>query len=130
MERGALPRIRTFRDLVAWQKSIDLVRLVYQQTGSFPDREQFGLVAQMRRAAVSVPANIAEGYGRGRKLDYLRFLRMARGSLFELMSHAEVAKQLSWLDGQGMRAFEGSSAEVDRLLSGLLRALMQAKAKD
>ena len=78
-EGEAAKAIRTYRDLVAWQLGMDLAQMVFRLTGSFPKSEQYGMVAQMRRSAASVPANIAEGYGRGRKAEFRRFLEIARG---------------------------------------------------
>jgi four helix bundle protein len=119
--------IRTFRDLIAWQKAMALARCVYRLSRTFPDDEKFGRVSQMRRAGVSVPANIAEGYGRGRRLEYLRHLEIARGSLFELQTHAEVARHEGWMDGDGWAEFDRAAREVDRVLSGLLRSLKRSK---
>ena len=115
--------IRTYRDLIVWQKAIGLCVSVYHVTRQFPDEERFGLVSQARRAAASVPANIAEGYGRGGRAEYIRYLHIARGSLFELQSHMEVARQLAWVAAEALVDFNHRSEEVDRLLSGLLRSL-------
>jgi four helix bundle protein len=123
MDRAARRSIRTFRDLVAWQKTVDLTQLVYRATRTFPSDEKFGLVSQMRRAAVSIPANIAEGYGRGRRLEYIRYVDVARGSLFELQTHAEVARRQGWLAALVLHEFNQLAEEVDRILSGLLRSL-------
>jgi four helix bundle protein len=76
--------VRTYRDLVAWQKAMDLVTLIYRESAVMPDSERFGLTNQMRRSAVSIPSNIAEGHGRQSRADYLKHLRIARGSLGEL----------------------------------------------
>ena len=120
--------IRTYRDLVAWQKAVDLTELVYGATRSFPSDEKFGLVIQMRRACVSIPANIAEGYGRAAKQDYIRFLHIARGSLFELQTHVEVARRQGWMGQPELTRFNAQSEELDRILSGLLRALKRTEA--
>jgi four helix bundle protein len=88
---------RKHRDLLVWQKSIALVTTVYRLTESFPKQEQFGLTSQMRRAAVSVPANIAEGAARSTRKDLLHFLVVARGSLSELDTLAEIAGNLGYL---------------------------------
>jgi four helix bundle protein len=130
MEKAPGKSIRTFRDLVAWQKAIALTRLVYRLTGTFPSDERFGLVIQMRRAAVSVPANIAEGYGRGARQEYIRYIQMARGSLFELQTHAEIAHGQGWMTDSAFREFNQSAEEVDRIVSGLLRSLKQPAATD
>lgn len=78
-----MSKIETYRDLIVWQKSMSLVQVVYTATKAFPKEEQFGLTNQLLRAAVSIPSNIADGNGRGTTPDYIRFLQIARGSLFE-----------------------------------------------
>lgn len=84
MKDSNTARIRSYKDLIVWQKSVKLVSAIYQLTRKFPRFEQFGLASQMQRAAVSIPANIAEGYGRNTKNEYANFLRIAHGSLTEL----------------------------------------------
>jgi four helix bundle protein len=113
-------RVRTFRDLIAWQKGIDLAVLVYRDTAAMPRDERFGLTMQMRRSAVSVPSNIAEGHGRQSRSDYLRFLRVARGSLSELATQIELAESLDMLPVNGPR--RDLTQETDRVLQGLIRA--------
>lgn len=76
--------IKSFRDLEVWRRAMDLSHTVYDLTRQLPDDERFGLVSQLRRSSISVPSNIAEGFGRGSRVDYLRFLRVARGSLYEV----------------------------------------------
>ena len=88
---------RTFEDLDVWRSAADLVVFVYDMTKSFPESEKYGLTSQMRRCAVSVAANIAEGQSRGPGADFARFVVMARGSLGELRSHALISKQLGFL---------------------------------
>lgn len=82
-EKGMSAPIHSFRDLIVWQKSMVLVKRVYEISAEFPKHELFGLTSQIRRSAVSIPSNIAEGNGRGTTSDYVRFLHIARGSLFE-----------------------------------------------
>jgi len=115
--------VKSYRDLVAWQKGMDLAGLVYRATTRFPSEERFGLVAQMRRAAVSVPANVAEGFGRGGRADFRRFVLMARGSLFELQTHGELARRLGWLKGKTLALLRQGSQELDAILTGLIRSL-------
>ncbi|HUX14902.1 MAG TPA: four helix bundle protein [Phycisphaerae bacterium] len=115
--------VKSYRDLVAWQKGMDLAGLVYRATTRFPSEERFGLVAQMRRAAVSVPANVAEGFGRGGRADFRRFVLMARGSLFELQTHGELARRLGWLKGKTLTLLRQDSQELDAILRGLIRSL-------
>ena len=118
--------IKTYRDLIAWQKSMDLVRVVYRVTARMPESERFGLTNQMRRAAVSIPSNIAEGYARQTTLDYIKFLRTARGSLAELTTQVEIATSITMLEPHPQLA--ALLEEVDRILQGLIRSL-EAKRK-
>ena len=89
---------RHYRDLIAWQKAMDLVVQIYQGTESFPQREIFGLTNQMRRAAISIPSNIAEGQGRSSTKEFLQFLAVARGSLQELETQVSLSCRLKYLD--------------------------------
>ena len=114
-------QIKTFRDLIAWQKAMELVRLIYRQTSTMPESEKFGLTNQMRRAAVSIPSNIAEGHARQSRQDYLRFLKIARGSLAELMTQMELATSMSMLPKNEI--VSELLAETDRVLQGLIRSL-------
>ena len=91
-----LQMAKTHRDLLAWQLSMELVEFVYLISDSFPSREKFGLVSQMRRAAISVPSNIAEGAARNTSKQFLQFLFIARGSLAELQTQLELAKRLGF----------------------------------
>lgn len=123
MTTASPENIRTYRDLVAWQLGMDLVQTVYGLTNSFPKVEQFGLTSQMRRAAVSIPANIAEGFGRGRKAEFRRFLEIARGSLFELQTHAELARRLGWIKGRALKETRDLAQRLDAVLAGLLASV-------
>ncbi|MDX2131094.1 MAG: four helix bundle protein [Planctomycetota bacterium] len=114
-------KVRTFRDLVAWQRGMELAIAVYDHTRSLPEAERYGLVSQMRRAAVSVPSNIAEGYARQSRADYVRFLRVARGSIAELGTQAELAERLTLVaPNPQLRALIDEEA---RILQALIRAL-------
>jgi len=121
--------IRTFRDLIVWQKSMTMVTDIYRATGAFPREELFGLTSQMRRCAVSIPSNIAEGYGRQSTGDYIRFLQIALGSLYELQTQVEIANNLNYfnnkdpLDGKSLLE---QSREVERMLKRLLDKLKNA----
>ena len=115
--------IRTYRDLVAWQKSVDLAVYTYRATNALPADERFGLVSQMRRAAASVPANIAEGHGRGRRVEFRRYLQIARGSLCEVQTYAELTRRLGWLKGPDLTKLRDLCHEVDAILAGLIRSL-------
>jgi len=100
-----------------------LVRLTYEVTASFPREERFGLRSQLRRAAVSTMSNIAEGYGRGTTADYLRFLRMSRGSLYEVESETIAADDLGFLSTVNTRRIFDAVEEVAMPLSGLIKSL-------
>ena len=120
-----MTRIRTYRDLIAWQLGMKLARTTYQATQQMPKLEQFGLVSQMRRAAVSIPSNIAEGYARQSTADYLKYLRIARGSLAELSTQFELAVELKMLTQ--IPEVLLLLAEEDRVLQGLIRSLEAKK---
>ena len=114
---------RGFRDLIAWQKAMDLVEGVYRATQGWPRDEAYGLTNQVRRAAVSVPANIAEGQGRGSSREFGQFLAIAKGSLGELETHLLIAHRLTCLDEQTAGALIAQVTEVGRLLHGLRQSL-------
>lgn len=122
--------MKTYRELIVWQKAIDFVEGVYQATARFPNHENFGLSAQLRRAAVSIPSNIAEGQGRETPRDFLRFLWMAHGSLREVETQVMIADRLHYLDAPATSALLEAAAEVGRLLNGLIRSLKQALPPD
>lgn len=115
--------IRSFRDLHAWQRAYALGRDVYELTRGFPREEVFGLTSQLRRGAVSVASNIAEGYGRGTTDDYLRFLRVARGSLFEVDTQLEFSRDFGYLAQPAHEGAAGRVEECGRVLAGLIRSL-------
>jgi four helix bundle protein len=115
--------VRTFRDIVAWQKGMLLAREVYRVTQGMPGSERFGLTNQVRRAAVSVPSNIAEGYARQSTGDYLRYLHIARGSLAELETQLQLAMELGMITLTD--AVRSALGETDRVLQGLIRAIAQ-----
>ena len=112
-----------YRDLVAWQKSMDLAETIYRQTAEFSLEERYGLTAQMRRAAVSVPSNVAEGQGR-RSTDeeFIRFLSIALGSLCELETQLELSLRLNLLSASQLGLLRPMAEEVGRLLNGLIRS--------
>lgn len=97
-----MPTVRSHRDLEVWQRSVALVEMVYQLTAKFPTQEQFGLTAQIRRAAVSVPSNIAEGAARTGIKDYSRFIGMARGSLAEVDTQLTLSLRLGFVESEDL----------------------------
>src|SRR5256885_2450253 len=104
----------TFRDLIVWQKSKALAKKIYKLTKNFPKEEVFGLTSQIRRAAVSIPANIAEGKGRGTQKDFCHFLVQARGSLFEVETLAELASDLGYFVILDQQEIQGDYDEIGR----------------
>jgi len=115
-------KIQSYRDLIAWQKAMDLVELVYRVTSGFPPAERFGLTAQMRKAAVSVASNIAEGT-RHRLPGYISRITIALGEHAELETQALVAERLGYLTSSGLDTFSQLSTEVGELTHGLRRSL-------
>ena len=115
--------IKSHRDLVVWQKSMDLTVCIYQLTKSFPKEETYGLTSQIRRAAASIPANIAEGQGRRLGGEFQQFLAHARGSLLELDKHLELALRLEYMDSERYAVLNQRIIEVGKMLNGLLRSL-------
>ena len=122
-DAGTATKIKSHRDLIVWQEAMDLVASVYELTKSFPREETYGLTAQMRRASVSVPANIAEGQGRRLGREFHQFLANARGSLMELDTHLELALRVGYIDLQQHDTVQERVAEVGRLLNGLMRSV-------
>ena len=115
--------VKSYRDLIAWQKAFTLGTSLYAATKKFPREEMFGLTSQMRRAAVSVASNIAEGYGRQSTADYIRFLRIARGSLFELETQISFAEKFGYIGEKLSFDLIEQSQECGRILAGLIRSL-------
>lgn len=112
-----------YRELVVWQRAMDLVEVVYQLSEPWPAREQFGLTAQVRRAGVSVPCNIAEGDGRGSDAEFVRFLSIAHGSLREVETQVLLAVRLNYCQKQNAEGVLNLCGEVGRLINGLIRKL-------
>ncbi|MEZ6165328.1 MAG: four helix bundle protein [Phycisphaerales bacterium] len=115
--------IQSYRDLEAWRLAIRLTKVVYRMSEHFPNDERFGLTSQIRRAAVSIASNIAEGWGRGSTSDYARFLRMARGSMYEVETQGLIALELGFVDKDKFDFFEQSIDEAGRVLAGLIRSI-------
>ena len=108
-----------YRQLTVWQKAMSLVKMTYAMIRGFPQEERYALADQLRRAVVSIPANIAEGNGRASNKDYAHFLSIARGSLYETLTHLEIAKQLNYLSDY--TEIEALAAEIGRMLGSMLK---------
>ena len=113
-----------FEKLEVWQKAIDFADLIYSETRSFPSDERFGLTNQLRRAAVSISSNIAEGSSRSSKSDFARFVEIATGSVFEVVSQAFIAHRQSFLSEDQFRKIYTDAEELSRMLSGLRKSLL------
>lgn len=120
--------VKTYKDLIAWQKSIVLVTEIYSLTRTFPADEKFGLTSQLNRAAVSVPSNIAEGWGRETSKNFLQFLRNSRGSIMEIQTQLIIAKNLKFVDEHNYQKLADKSEEVGKILQGLIKSI-NAKMK-
>lgn len=114
---------KSFHDLTVWKRSIEMTTLIYEMTASFPKSEIYGLTSQMRRAAVSVASNIAEGAGRGSKAEFRQFLNMARGSNCELQTQLIIASNLGMAAADRVETAKSMSHEVGRMLNGLMASL-------
>src|SRR5579872_5542656 len=119
----------SYRDLLAWQQAMNLVELVYKASAGFPKEEVYGLTSQVRRAAVSVAANIAEGQGRKSKGEFMQFLGNAKGSLMEVETHLLIAKRLHFLTEANCDPALEQTARVAKLTNGLLNALKKQGSK-
>jgi four helix bundle protein len=121
-----MPLSSSFKDLRVWEAAMRLAVEVYRQTAGFPKYELYGLTQQMRRAAVSVPSNIAEGKGHRSNREFSHFLFHARGSLLELQTQLMIAKELQYLSGEDVTNLLDSAENVGRALSGLINSLSAA----
>jgi len=122
--------VQSYRDLIAWQKAMDLVKLVYDLTDKFPSEERFGLTLQIRKAVVSVPSNIAEGQGRNSTKEFINHLSIAYGSLMETETQNLVAEMRAYISAGESAVVLTKAAEVGRLINGLSNSLMRKLTTD
>lgn len=115
--------MKGFRDLQIWQRGLELSILVYQHTLKFPKEEQFGLTSQLRRASTSVPLNIAEDWGRGSDKSFANFLKIARGSLYEVETILEICLRLEYITNALFQIFKNEIEEIGKMINGLIRTL-------
>jgi four helix bundle protein len=119
--------IRDYRDLIVWQRAMDLVETVYRLTRKFPEHERFGLTSQIRRAAVSVPSNIAEGHGRHTTREFLHFLSIASGSLREVQTDLLIAHRLHYIEESETQDAISVTNAVSSMHHGLVRSLKKKR---
>jgi four helix bundle protein len=124
------PKVGGFKDLLVWRKGIQLVKEIYKLTNSFPADEKFGLISQMRRAAVSIPSNIAEGQARKTTGEFIQFLSHAEGSLAELDTHLVLAVELGYSNTSQVASATDLVSELKRMLNGLRRTLLKTVASE
>jgi four helix bundle protein len=117
---------QSYQDLIAWRKAMELVTEIYRSTGEFPRDELYGLTNQLRRAAVSVPSNIAEGQARFSQKEFRHFLSHARGSLVEIETQLIIAQSLGYLQENDSRALLAKAGELGRILNGLIASIKSA----
>jgi four helix bundle protein len=129
MQCSVSPIVQSYRDLVVWKKSMTLVLDVYRSTQAFPKPETYGLVAQLRRAAVSIPSNIAEGQARLSTAEFKQSLGHARGSLMEVETQILISQELGYLEHDQSEKLLSASAEVGRILNGLLNSLVRERSQ-
>ncbi|MGQ8336184.1 four helix bundle protein [Sunxiuqinia sp. A32] len=115
--------MKTFREYIAWQKAMTFVTDVYKVTKSFPSEELYEITSQIRRAAVSVPSNIAEGFGRKGNNEFIRYIRISIASLYECQTQLEISKNIGYLSSEEFKALLGQSKEIEALMRGLEKKL-------
>ena len=118
--------MKSYRDLIVWQKSMRMVTLTYSLLKYFPSEEKFGLTNQIKKSSISIPSNIAEGYGRNYTKDYCRFLQIARGSLFELQTQIQIAVNLGYIKEDSLTEVLEISVEIEKMLNALIKKLTNA----
>ena len=121
--------INSYKDLKVWNKAMDLTIMVYNALKLLPPKEEYGLSSQMRRCSVSIPSNIAEGYGRNSTLDYCRFLQIALGSAYELETQVELAHRLNYIDNETTQMLAAQLSEVGRMLNSMINKIKPDKDK-
>jgi four helix bundle protein len=119
-----------YRELIAWKKSMTLVQKVYALSSGFSKDERYGLTSQIRRAAISVPSNIAEGQGRDSTREFIRHLSIAYGSLMEVETRVLIGQELGYLERESVSHFLKESAETGRVINGLMRSLRRKLTTD
>ena len=115
--------VKSYRELIIWQKSMDLVTMIYKFTASYPREEMFGLTSQLRRAAVSIPANISEGQARNTSGEFRQFLGIAYGSLAELETLTILSNNLNYLTTENAEILLKNCSEIGKMINGLLKTL-------
>ena len=116
--------MKNYKKLIIWNKGIELVKAIYVLSKSFPSEEKFGMISQLTRAAVSIPANIAEGSSRNSQKDYARFIQIALGSAFEVQTYLVIAKEMQWINKEEIEAVELLIEEEIKMMHGFIKKLL------
>ncbi|MEI7803014.1 MAG: four helix bundle protein [Bacteroidota bacterium] len=116
-------RINNYKELIVWQKAVELTVLIYSVVNNFPKEEKFGLISQVTRSSVSIPSNIAEGAGRGSKKEFSQFLSIAMGSCFEMETQLIIANKLGWIDEEKFQDLINRKDEIQKMIFGLKQSL-------
>jgi four helix bundle protein len=119
--------MKNYKELTIWQKGIELVKNIYSLSKHFPSEEKFGIISQLTRATVSIPANIAEGSSRNSDKDYARFIQIALGSAFEVQTYLIIAKEMNWCDNRKIEAIEILLEEEIKMLHSFIKRLLVDK---
>jgi four helix bundle protein len=130
LPRGETMPVQNYRGLIAWQKSMELVKLIYSLTKKFPRKELFGLTSQIRRAVVSIPSNIAEGQGRRSTKEFIRHLSIGHGSLRETETQNLIAEMQGYISAEESIEVMNKCAEVGKLINGLANSLKEKESRD
>jgi len=117
--------MKSYREFLAWQKAMTFVTSIYKTTSTFPESERFGLTSQLRRAAVSIPSNFAEGFGRFQNKSFINFIRISIGSLYEVQTQLQIAVNCELLNQDDYDALFSESENVLYLMKGVIKSLMQ-----
>ncbi|MFH1231412.1 MAG: four helix bundle protein [Planctomycetota bacterium] len=118
-----MSEVKSYKDLLIWQKGIDLVKDIYNLTKKFPKSEQYGLIDQIHRSAISVPSNIAEGQARQHSKEFIQFLYISLGSLAELDTQFIISKELAYINEDDLTKIDSKITEIRKMISGLLSKL-------
>ena len=120
--------MKSFRELIAWRKAMNLVILIYQQTSHFPGPERLALANQLNRSVVSIPSNLAEGWARHSRKDFLSFIYIARGSLAEVETQTEISHRLGYITPEAYGNLQQQTEELSKILTGLIKSLRAESA--
>ena len=115
--------MNSFKELKVWQRSMILATEIYRNTSTFPKEEIYGITSQIRRSSVSIPSNVVEGFGRNSKNEFIRFLRISMGSLFELRTQIELSPNLGFLSEEVFEYLSEITLEIEKMLKGLIKSL-------